>query len=422
MKQLFAYKYRIYPNKTQEQFLLRNFGCARFVYNQLVANFNSWSPMGPNPQVNEKQLKDRPEYAFLKNAISYILQQKRIDFDEFKKQYFNKKRKKKLGRPNFKKRGGRESFRIPAASMNFTSVQDLDGGLKLPKLSSRIKIKIDRKFIGAPKSITVSKNAANQYFVSILVEEEKALLPTTGKSVGIDLGLIDLITLSDGFKLPAPKLFRKNQVKLAKKQRHLSRKTKGSNRYHAQRIKVAKQYQKITNTRNWLYHNISMHLVANYDVICMEDLNVDGMKRNRKLAKSIADASFSTLVGMVEYKCNWYGKTFHKIDRWFASSKICSLCGHKMDALPLSVREWKCPACNSHHDRDKNAATNILHRSLEDLYGLSKTGYQFQSTDIRSNSAELVDYGRGEELRQELETTFASSMKRLVGSICYRTT
>lgn len=406
MIQLKAYKYRIYPNKEQEQFLLMNLGCARFVWNQLTSAFNSWSHTGPNPQVNEKMLKDIEEYSFLRDAISYVLQQKRMDFDELKKQYFNKKRAVKIGRPRFKKRGNRESFRIPAASMYLEDFEDISSGLKLPKLASRIKIVIDREFNGKPKSITVSKTPSGHYFVSVLVEEDVSLLPTTHKSVGIDLGLIDLITTSDGVKIPAFKVFRKNQAKLAKAQRHLSRKVKGSNRRKRQRIKVARIYQKITDIRKWHYHNISTALARDYDEIFMEDLNVKGMIRNHRLAKSIQDASFSTLVSMIEYKCRWYGKTFHKVDRWFASSKTCSSCGHKMEEMQLSVRSWECPSCGAHHNRDENAAINILHRGLMDLYDLT--------------SAELADYRHRAELRREQETEHASAMKCLSSSICYR--
>ena len=394
-----AYKYRIYPNKEQEQFLAHNFGCARFVWNQLVSAFNSWSHTGPNPGVNEKRLKDTEEYSFLKDAISYVLQQKRIDFDELRKQFFNKKRAVKLGRPKFKKKSGRQSFRIPAASMRLNDFSDIELGLKLPKLKSPIKTIIDRPFTGKPRSVTVSKNVSNQYFVSVLVEEEIQTFQQTHRSVGIDLGLIDLITLSNGQKLANPKLLRKSHAKLAKLQRALARKQKGSKRGELAIIKVARTYQKVTNARNWLFHNISLSLVRDFDVICMENLNVRGMLKNRRLARAISDASLSTLVAMIKYKSLWYGKTFHQIDMWHPSSKLCSECGYKMDDMNLSIREWTCPECQTDHDRDINAAINILNKGLSDLYGLT--------------SGELADYRRGEEVRRKSESDCASSMKRL---------
>lgn len=394
-----AYKYRIYPNKEQEQFLAHNFGCVRFVWNQMVSAFNSWSHIGPNPVVNEKRLKDTEEYSFLKDAISYGLQQKRMDFDELRKQFFNKKRAVKLGRPKFKKKNGRQSFRIPAVSMSLYDFSDLELGLKLPKLKSPIKTIIDRPFTGKPKSVTVSKNATNQYFVSILVEEDIQVFQQTYRSVGIDLGLKDLITLSNGQKLANPKLLRKNQAKLAKLQRALARKQKGSKRRELARIKVARLYQKVSNTRNWLYHNISLALVRDFDTICMESLNIKGMLKNRRLSRAISDASLSTLVTMIKYKSLWYGKTFHQIDTWHPSSKLCSECGYKMDDMNLSVREWTCPECQTNHDRDINAAINILNKGLTDLYGLT--------------SDELADYRHQEEISRKSESNYASSMKCL---------
>lgn len=398
-----AFKYRIYPNKEQEKYLLQNFGCVRFVWNQLVANFNSFSKEGPNRPMNEKILKDNEQYPWLKEAISYALQQKSRDFDELKKQFFNKGRKVKLGRPKFKRRGRNESFRIPAASMyleNFGQIKD--GRIKLPKMSP-MKIIIDRPFTGKPKNVTVSKNASGQYFVSILVEEDIELKQNTGRSIGIDLGLKDLLILSDGTKISNPRWFRENQSKLKRAQQHLSRKTKGSNRYNRQKIKVAKIYRDVTNQRKFVYHNLSSWLVDNYDTICTENLKVKNMVKNRKLARSIQDASWSTFISMLDYKSRWYGRTFHKIDTWFPSSKTCSCCGHKMESMDLSVREWTCPSCNTHHDRDLNAATNILNEGIKDLYDMT--------------SAELTEYRRGEVVRPKEVLPKAASVKRLVSFI-----
>jgi putative transposase len=403
-----AFKYRIYPNKEQEKFLLQNFGCVRFVWNQLVANFNSFSKDGPNRPMNEKILKDNENFPWLKEAISYALQQKRIDFDETKKQFFSKNRKAKLGRPKFKKRGGNESFRIPAASMHLEKFEQIKAGfIKLPKMPP-VKVIIDRPFAGKPKSVTISKNPSGQYFVSILVEEEIELKQNTGRSIGIDLGLKNLLILSDGTQISNPRWFRENQSKLKRAQQHLSRKTKGSKRYNRQKIKVAKIYRGVTNQRKFIYHNLSSWLIENYDVICTETLKVKNMVRNRSLAKSILDASWATFISMLEYKSRWYGRTLHKIDTWFPSSKTCSCCGHKMEAMDLSVREWTCPTCGSQHDRDLNAAINILNEGVKDLYDMT--------------SAELTEYRRGEAIRPEEVLPKAASVKRLVSFIkIYRT-
>jgi putative transposase len=216
------------------------------------------------------------------------------------------------------------------------------------------------------------------------------------------LGIKDLMVLSNGQAINNPKWFRKNQANLKKSQKHLSRKTKGSNRYNRQRIKIAEIHEFITNSRNYFLHNVSTALVRTFDVISVEDLNVSGMLKNRKLSKSISDAAWSTFVTMLEYKCNWYGKVLVKINRFFPSSKTCSKCGHKEDKMPLSVREWTCSSCGCQHDRDLNASINILKEGWRSL------------TDKELSSAEYADYGRGAELRLNGDSHhLASAVKRL---------
>lgn len=407
MKVLKAFKYRLYPTKDQANYLDCNFGAVRFLWNQMVSSFNSYGK-GPTIPEDEKVIKERNSW--LNECISYAIQQKRLDWVEFKKQYFNKKRATKIGRPSYKKKGVQnDSFRIPGQALKFNRCIDFESGtIKLPKMKP-IKLIIDRPFTGNLKFVTVSKNRCNQYFVSILVEEELELKQNTGRSIGIDLGLNHLAILSNGMKIDNPRWFRESQAKLKKAQQHLSRKTKGSNRYNRQRIKVARIYQKISNQRNFVHHNLSTWLVSNYDTICTEKLNVKGMIKNRRMAKSIQDASWSTLVSMIAYKANWYGKTFQRIDTFYPSSKTCSSCGYKVEKMQLSIRDWTCPSCGEHHDRDLNAAINILHKGLDDLYGFS--------------SEELSDYRRGEELRPAVLVPKASSVKRLVSFIdFYRTT
>jgi len=393
-----AYKYRIYPTKQQAAYLNEVFGCVRFVWNQLVANFNSWTPDGPNRPMNEKSLKDMPEYSWLAKTISYALQQKRMDFDEAKSQYFNKGRKKKLGRMRFKKKGlARDSFRIPVASMGGQKSIDLDNGrIKLPKMTP-IKVVIDRKFMGTAKSVTVSKNKIGQFFVSVLVEEDVKVKTSVGRSIGIDLGLSCLATLSNGVQVKNPRLFRKSQAKLRKEQKHLSRKQRGSKRYERQRRKVARAHLKIKNQRSWMIHNLTTAIVNAFDTIMVEDLNVAGMKK--LFGKSISDAAFGEILSQLEYKSSWYGRVFHKIDRWYPSSKTCNCCGHKMDTMTLDIREWTCTNCGTHHDRDLNAAKNILDEGLRDLYGFT--------------SDELADYRRGEEVRHASSGAFLDEAFRL---------
>lgn len=225
--------------------------------------------------------------------------------------------------------------------------------------------------------------------------------------VGIDLGLKDLFILSNGQVINNPKWFRENQSKLRSAQRHLSRKKKGSVRRNKARIKVAKIHEKIKNQRMNFLHEVSSALVSNYDVICIEDLNVSGMMKNHSLAKSIQDASWSTFVSLLFYKCSWYGKTLVKIDRFFPLSKTCSDCGFKMDEMNLDVREWSCPSCGEKHNRDINAAKNILVRGFSDLSGL-----EFDSFP-KLSSEEYFENSRREELSLFGENHhLASSMKR----------
>lgn len=316
MKILKAHKYRIYPNLEQQQFLEKNFGAVRFIWNKLTHTFNSYSKEGPNLTVTEKTLKDNPEYFWLNECLSVALQQKRMDFDEAKKQYFQKTRKSKIGRMKYKKKGSsRESFRIPSqALVKVNSFSDIkEGFIKLPKMAP-MKIVSHREFDGEVRNITVSK-ASNQYFVSILVEEDIDLKPMAGREIGIDLGLTDLIITSAGHKFQrVSRQIEKTNRLLKKAQRKLSRKTKGSNSYSRQRTMVQKLYARITRIRNDYYHNIQSWLVKNYDSIYLEDLNVSGMLKNRKMSRAIQEAAWSTLVRMITYKANWCGKTVHQID------------------------------------------------------------------------------------------------------------
>jgi len=394
-----AYKFRIYPSAIQETLLNKTFGCVRFLWNQYVQNFNSYSEIGPNRVLTSKILKDNPEYIWLNEVSAAALQQKDRDFLEFKKQYFNKSRKKKLVRPQFKKRGCRESYRLDSTRF---AINQKSKRIRLEKIG-KVKIVLDRIISKEAKflSVTISKNSSGEFYASILVEEEIKLKERTGNSIGIDLGFIDLCTLSNGVVIHNPRWFRKNQVKLKREQRSLSRKTKGSNRYLKQKIRVAKAHQKTKNQRSWFHHQISSWLVNNFDTILMEDLNLSGMKK--LFGKSASDAGLGELLRQIEYKCLWHGKTFHKVDRFFASSKTCSHCGEK-SSFGLDVREWACSSCGIEHDRDLNAAVNILKRGLQDLY-------EYTSAE----SIEVI--GRGEAVRptlSALHSLVASSVKRLL--------
>jgi putative transposase len=382
-----AYKYRIYPTFDQRRTLDRNFGAVRFVWNQLVANFNSYGTDDHVKNMSEAHVKS--EHVWLKECISFCIQQKTRDFHETTKQFFNKKRKTKSGRPNFKKKGvSRDSMRIPGQALAYNKAVDFEAGtIKITKMTP-IKVVYHREFKGELRSVTLSKTKTNEYYVSILVKEEMQEKPKTGKDIGIDLGINHLAILSDGTKFTNLKYFRETQAKLKKMQQHLARKTKGSNRYNQARLKVAKIHEKIARQRNWYYHQVSNYLVTNYDSIFVEDLAVKNMVKNRKLSKAIADVAWSTLVGMMAYKANWYGKEVCKVGRFFASSKTCSCCGHKLDKLDLGTRDWTCPSCHVVHDRDINAAKNIYKEGMKNFHGLL--------------SEDLPDINnRGEDIRPE---------------------
>ncbi len=411
MQQLKAFKFFIKPTQEQEILFNKTFGCSRFVWNKLTENFNSWSPNNIPEKISEKTLKDQEEFEFLREVSAATLQQKRIDFENTKKQFFNKKRKVKFGRMKFKSRKGRQSFRLP--NKKFTFDQETST-LKLEKIGI-VLVVLDRII---PKdaifrSITISRDPSGKHYASILVSVEIPLKTLTRRMIGIDLGLKDLFVLSDGQVINNPKWFRENQSKLKRKQQHLSRKKISSKRWEKQRIKVSKIHEDIKNQRNNYIQEISTALVTQFDVICIEDLNVKGMVKNHKLAKSISDASWSSFTRMLEYKCNWYGKSLIKIDRFYPSSKICSECGYKLDTLDLDVREWECPNCNTVHNRDLNAAKNILRKGYSDLTGIPEEFDNFP----KLSSVESIEYNRREVVRPMMFSNthhLASSVKRLV--------
>lgn len=362
-----AYKFRIYPTKDQQIMLNQTFGCVRFVWNKLVENFNSYGEDRFDEKCSEATIKSTGDYPWLSEVSAASLQQKRMDFNETKAQFFSKKRKKPLGRMKFKKRGNRDSYRLPNQKFKLDQAESL---IRLEKIGF-VSIILDRPIPDDAdfRSVTVSKTPSGKFFVSILVKINADLLPQTGKIVGIDLGLKDLMILSSGHKIENPQWFRKSQAKLASAQKHLSRKTRGSNRYHKQRTKVARVHEKVSNQRSHFIHSITTSLVREFDVICMEDLNITGMAKNRKLSKSIMDAGWNEFVRQLEYKSNWYGRSFVQIDRFYPSSQLCSSCGHRDGKKELSIREWTCSECGTRHDRDSNAAYNILNKGFQDLTG-----------------------------------------------------
>jgi len=363
-----AYKFRLYPDDEQKDFLSNTFGCHRFYWNQLVAEFNSYSSFGPN--VKPVKLKDlRAEYEWLRAMPYECVESANGHFIELKRQFFSTSRKTKIGRPKFKsKYKHQDSF-----TMRTSEQYKLNGStLKMPKLKMPIRLVMDRKLparVGVGKSCnyrsaTISRNPSGQYFVSILVQEDIQKKVKVNKKIGIDVGIKDFFSSSEGFKASNPKYGKRREKELATAQRHLARKMKGSNRRELQRIKVARIHQKIANQRHHFLHQFSTFLVDNYDEIIIEDLNVAGMVKNHCLAKAISDVSWSEFFRQLEYKCEWYGKTLTRVDRFFPSTQLCSGCGVKSATkIKLGVSEWRCGSCGSIHDRDENAAINLKNQS-----------------------------------------------------------
>jgi len=345
-----TYKFRIYPSKTNKSQLNKTFGCSRFIYNQMLQEIKSG-----NKRPTEAQLKIK--HPFLKDVDSIALQQSRINLQTAFKNF----KEKRSGFPVFKSRKSRQSFRTVSTNENI-KIDFSNNTLKLPKISP-IKFKDKRNFTSPIRQVTISKNTKNQYFASILIEEDifpKKVENFNGNNtIGVDMGLAQIVTYSDGTKVDSLRLLSNYQKKLRKVQRRFSKTKKGSKRRERLRLKLGALHIKIRNIRKDFLHKLSNLIIKNYSGICVEDLNIKGMLKNRRLAKSVSDLGWSEFIRILEYKCLWTGKTLLKAGRFFPSSKLCHYCHYKNDKLKLSDRMWTCPECGASHDRDLNAAINL---------------------------------------------------------------
>lgn len=354
-----AYKFRIYPNEEQKLYLAKTFGCTRFVYNKMLADrIKSYEE---NKDLDIKQMKYptpaqyKNEFDWLKEVDSLALANAQMNLDKAYKNFF---RDKSMGFPKFKKKSNTNNY--TTNNQNGT-VYIENTHIKIPKLKSMIKIKEHRQFDGLIKSCTVSQVSSGKYYISILVDCENIQLPKTDKKVGVDLGIKEFAITSDGEFFRNPKHLKKSEKRLAKLQKDLSRKQKGSNNRRKARIKVSKLHEKITNQRKNMLHKVSTQLINENQVIVIEELKVSNMIKNHKLAKSIADVSFSEFRRMLAYKAEWYGREIIIAPSNYASSQLCSNCGNKSSQTKdLSCRTYICPVCGMIMDRDINASKNLL--------------------------------------------------------------
>ncbi|PNZ79712.1 putative transposase [Staphylococcus microti] len=374
MERLKAYKFRLYPTEEQEVFFAKSFGCVRKVYNLMLHDrIKAYQEKTNNPSEKMRfptPAKYKKAFPFLKEVDSLALANAQLNLDKAYKNFF---RDKSVGFPRFKsKKNPVQSY--TTNNQNGTVALIDDKFVKVPKLKSLIRIKLHRKPKGVIKSATISRHASGKYYISLLCKEGINELPKSNSAIGIDLGITSFAILSDGQKIDNHKFTAKMEKKLRREQRKLSKrallaKKRGVNlfeakNYQKQKRKVARLHEKSMNQHTDFLNKLSTEIIKNHDIICIEDLNTKGMLRNHKLAKSISDVSWSRFVTQLQYKADWYGRKIIKIDKWFPSSQICSKCGHKDGKKSLEIREWTCPICRTHHDRDINASRNILNEGL----------------------------------------------------------
>jgi putative transposase len=355
-----GFQYRVYPTPAQKLAMAKTFGCARYVYNWAL-NLRSSAWRERQERINYgatsaalTELKRQPEVVWL-NEVSCVpvqqslrhLQTAFVNFWENGAAY-----------PNFKRRDERQSAEFTRSGFGWRN-----GQLTLARIG-QLKVRWSRRFSGEPTTVHVSRTASGRYYVSFRVDEPLAVMPKVNGQIGIDLGLTAFAAFSDGSKHQAPRPLHRKMAQLKRAQKALSRKRKGSRNRAKARVRVARIHQKISDIRRDDLHQLSTRLVRENQTIAVEDLNVRGMMANHCLAGAIGDSGWSEFARQLQYKCEWYGRILIRIDRWYPSSKLCSACRFQHDAMSLAVREWQCPVCGARHDRDMNAARNILAAGL----------------------------------------------------------
>jgi len=373
MKLLKTYKFRLYPNTTQLILLNKTFGCTRYIYNQMLSERKLIYNKLKDKKDKLKKYKYKTEAKFkkelewLKEVDSISLQQARVDLDfaykNFFESLFGKRKGKKIGFPKFKsKKNNRKTYRTVNVNNNIDIVFE-NQKVKLPKLKW-VSYSDNRTFNGIIKNVTVEKTPTGKYYACILVEEHKEIkihqVTSQSKCIGLDYNSKELFVSNENQIADYARFYRLYENKLVKESKRLSKKKTGSNRRNKQRVKVAKVHEKISNCRKDFQQKLSTKIVRDYDVIGIETLNMQAMSQCLNLGKSTMDNAWGSFVNMLEYKCEWYGKHLIFADKWYASSKMCNVCGYKNVELTLNDRVWDCPICHTHHNRDVNAGINLM--------------------------------------------------------------
>jgi len=391
----YSYKFRITPTKDQEVLLNKHFGSVRWSYNyflnqrkeEYLKNKKSLTYNGQSAQLTI--LKKDEETAWLKEVNAQTLQYSLKCLDQAYQNFFAKRTQF----PKFKSKRSKNSFCVPQ------NVKVKGGKLVIPKFLEGIEMITEREILGPIRQCKISKTPTGKYFVSILVDREYTPVKKTNKSVGIDLGLKDLLVMSDGSKIKNSRFLKHYEKTLKLNRQSLSRKTRGSNRYERQRLKVARIHEKISNSRMDLIHKTTLDIVRNYDKIFVEDLNISGMMKDRKLAKSIGDVAWGTFINTLKYKAEWNDKEIVEVGRFFPSSKTCNSCGWINNSLTLKDRSWTCK-CGLEVDRDLNSAKNILDEGLR----------------LNNISVGTTDYGHGAQIRPEKSGKSVETSKKKIPS------